>query len=195
MAEDSRQDYTVHDRGGLKLRPNASDADINAAELSGTSLAAAKYLSRRPSRRTAPFTYPWMIRLHKEMFGHVWRWAGKLRQSETNIGYPWRQLQEALYNLAEDIQQWHGDPVEDAAHLHFRAISIHPFPDGNGRWARLLVNIWLAQRGEPIIHWPEPDVRSVTSPIRQEYISAIRAAEEQGDIGPFVVLHKRFLCR
>lgn len=193
MANDSRQDYTIHDRGGLKLRPDASDADINAAELSGASLAAEKYLARRPSRRIAPFTHPWMIRLHKEMFGRVWRWAGRLRQSNTNIGCDWRRIQEALFSLAADIQLWRGSPVDDAAQLHLRAIAIHPFQDGNGRWARLLANIWLAQKGETIVRWPEPAVRSVTSPIRQEYVSAIRAAEEQGNMEPFIALHKRFL--
>lgn len=41
-------------------------------------------------------------------------------------------------------------PVAMAAHLHQRLVNIHPFIDGNGRTARLVMNLHLLQHGYPI---------------------------------------------
>lgn len=60
-------------------------------------------------------------------------------------------------------------PVAFAAHLHLKFVEIHPFVDGNGRTARLLMNLALLQAGYPI---------TIIPPIRKrEYIAAIRAAQ------------------
>jgi len=42
-------------------------------------------------------------------------------------------------------------PVEYAAWLHYDVVSIHPFLDGNGRTARLLMNLALMQKGYPLV--------------------------------------------
>jgi len=57
-------------------------------------------------------------------------------------------------------------PVISAARLHAQLANIHPFIDGNGRTARLLMNLSLVQNGYPITIIP-PVVRS-------DYIAAIR---------------------
>ena len=74
--------------------------------------------------------------------------------------------------------------------LHHRAVGIHPFPNGNGRWARMLANIWLKRHGHAITEWPEETIGSM-SVIRDEYLTAIRASDE-GDEGPLWALHQRF---
>ena len=38
-------------------------------------------------------------KLHKRMFGEVWKWAGKFRQSDKNIGEPWHQIPMCIRNL------------------------------------------------------------------------------------------------
>ena len=47
-------------------------------------------------------------------------------------------------NLATDVH-----PVELAAEVHYRLVTIHPFTDGNGRAARLLMNMILLMSGYP----------------------------------------------
>jgi len=67
--------------------------------------------------------------------------------------------------------------VEMAAFAHYRFVAVHPFVDGNGRCARLLMNILLMQHGDPITI-----VRKVD---RKKYYDRLRRADD-GDIAPFV---------
>ncbi len=69
-------------------------------------------------------------------------------------------------------------PVEYAARLHFDFVSIHPFIDGNGRCARLLMNLALLQKGDVITIIPPT--------VRKDYIDAIRQAQKQKDSAPFI---------
>lgn len=142
----------------------------------------------------APFTLRWVKRLHREMFGDVWTWAGKFRREDLNIGITWYQIEPSLENLLEDLREWTKSDlgiVEQSAMLHHRAVQIHPFPNGNGRWARMLANILLKQNGHSPIRWPE-DLIGSESAIRSEYLDAVRAAD-QGDYEPLVSLHRRYV--
>jgi Fic family protein len=69
-------------------------------------------------------------------------------------------------------------------------VSIHPYPNGNGRWARLLANIWLKRHGHEITRWPEETI-GATSLIRDRYLAAIRAPDS-GDEKPLLELHRRY---
>jgi Fic family protein len=73
-------------------------------------------------------------------------------------------------------------PVERAALAHFRLVHIHPFVDGNGRTARLLMNLILIREGYP------PAV--IRRERRPEYYDALGRAHE-GDTNPFLALVAR----
>ena len=70
-------------------------------------------------------------------------------------------------------------PVEYAALLHIKLVNIHPFADGNGRTARLLMNLALLQAGYEITIIP-PAVRS-------EYLDALKSTNK-GNNAPFINL-------
>lgn len=68
-------------------------------------------------------------------------------------------------------------PVEFAALLHIRLATIHPFVDGNGRAARLVMNLALLQEGYPITIIPPV--------LRNDYIEALKASNK-GNNKPFI---------
>lgn len=179
---------------GLKIPGITTRAGLYEAEFRNTAKAISKYLAVRPSVRSAPFTRTWLFRLHKEMFGDVWKWAGKKRQSGTNVGIEPHRIEPALEDLLRDLQAWKESGmgvVEQAARLHHRAVYIHPFENGNGRWARLLANIWLKQSRTGITVWPDGDMIDGASAIRGEYIDALKRADDN-DYEPLIDLHKRY---
>jgi len=80
-------------------------------------------------------------------------------------------LEQLMHDfVVDDAQQYKQEHhlVEYAAWLHGRFVTIHPFVDGNGRTARLLMNLVLMQAGYPIVLIPPI--------IRLDYLAATRAA-------------------
>ncbi len=162
------------------------------AEANNIALATLKYLSAPPSSKLAPFTYEWLSKLHEEMFGNVWEWAGKFRQVELSIGIKAYMVPTALKELADDIAYWDAnktfDIYETAARIHHRAVQIHPYQNGNGRWSRMLANIYLRQNGSMPVKWQE-DMLSKENPKRDAYIKALKAADK-GDYSTLIEIHR-----
>ncbi|WP_251547828.1 Fic family protein [Limosilactobacillus caecicola] len=90
------------------------------------------------------------------------------------------QVQELVDWANHAVENEH--PVKYAADLHYRFVTIHPFIDGNGRTARLLMNFALTQAGYPVINI-QPDQRS-----RSEYMQALSHAQDTGDLSEFELL-------
>jgi Fic-DOC domain mobile mystery protein B len=187
-------DETPIDISGLIQKHISNRGELSIAEAANILEPTVKYLAGKPTRRQAPFTLKWVYKLHREMFGKVWQWAGRRRQQELNIGVPHYQIDTQLQNLLNDLIYWRDNtktPLsEQAAMLHHRSVQIHPFQNGNGRWARMLANIWLRQQGSSITAWPDEVIGEVST-IRAEYIEAIKAADN-GNYAPLIALHERF---
>ncbi|MER2600584.1 MAG: Fic family protein [Caldilineales bacterium] len=75
--------------------------------------------------------------------------AGSAYVPPSAAAVPGRMAQYADW-LARTADTAAMHPVTRTAHAHFWLIDIHPFVDGNGRVARLLMNLLLAQAGYPI---------------------------------------------
>lgn len=144
----------LDDLSGLRVRWIQTTAQLNAAEAENIRKATLKYLLAKPTNRSARFDISWMKRLHQEMFGDVWTWAGELRMNETNIGSAARQVEIDLHTLIVDLRAWESSQMpilEQAVRIHHAAVKIHPFQNGNGRWSRMLANIWLLLHDTPLI--------------------------------------------
>jgi len=188
---------TPIDPSGLKHRGSITNRrELAAAEALNINKAFLKYLTSKPTSRSAPFDYEWFLELHREMFGDVWTWAGAVRTHDLNLGVSHHRIVEQLSALVGDLHSWtgFGHPVElQAVWLHHRAVRVHPFENGNGRWARLLANVWLKLHDEPIVAWPD-ELLGTASTIRDEYLAAIQAAD-RGDYAALDELHHRFAER
>lgn len=182
----------IVDFTGLKVRGISTQRELDFLEAANIFSATALYLGQE-NRKRVVFDLESVKSVHKDMFCDVWDWAGEFRSRDLNLGCPWANVQEKLYVLLEDLKIWDKyshDLIEQAAWLHHRSVQIHPFPNGNGRWSRMLTNIWLLERQVGIVEWP--NAMGETNPIRGEYNEAIRAADK-GDYAPLVELHRRFI--
>ncbi|MEI7668618.1 MAG: mobile mystery protein B [Pseudomonadota bacterium] len=181
----------IHDASGLKIKITSLE-QLYDAEAQNIAKAMLKYLAGKPSRRSASFDVSWSLKLHREMFYDVWKWAGQIRTSNLNMGVSVYQIQEELLKLFADLKCWQDtgmDLLEQAVRLHHRAVSIHPFVNGNGRWSRMLGNIWLKQNNNSPTLWPAEMNRE--SSIRLDYIKAVREADK-GNITPLLEMHRKF---
>lgn len=121
--------------------------------------------------------------LHRKLFGSVWKWAGTFRRTEKNIGVDPIQVAIQLRQLLDDAKYWieHGtyEPKELAARFHHQLVYIHPFPNGNGRHARIMADAILTKLlNEPAIDWAGNYRLEAMNERRNEYIAALRAADE-----------------
>jgi len=83
------------------------------------------------------------------------------------------------------------DTIEISARLHHRLVYIHPFNNGNGRWARLIVNLFLIEQLNSYLDFPEDELL-LTTKIRKAYIEALREADNL-DYRPLIDLHKKYI--
>jgi Fic-DOC domain mobile mystery protein B len=120
--------------------------------------------------------------LHKKMFGETWKWAGVFRNTAKNIGIDSHQITTELKKLLDDIifQIIHNSyPIDEIAfRFHHRLVLIHPFPNGNGRHARMMTDILLTHAGQPRFTWGKQKLEA-EGPLRDQYITALKNADKQ----------------
>lgn len=151
-------------------------------------LAAERWLFSPRTRRKVELTRNFVVLVHRRMFDRTWRWAGQFRRTERNIGVDPRVIPVELRTLLDDAEYWigHGtyDLDEVAARLHHRLVAIHPFPNGNGRHARMFADALLVREGQPRFTWGSGNLLE-TGEIRRRYLGALRAADAH-DIRPLL---------
>lgn len=131
--------------------------------------------------------------LHKKMYNDVWKWAGEFRRTEKNIGISWTKIGIELKNLLDDTKYWIENktysPEEIAIRFKHRIVSIHCFPNGNGRHSRIMADIIIESifRKE-IFSWHQSDIVKANE-IRKEYIDALKKADN-GNILPLIKFAK-----
>ena len=174
------------EREGLRLTHITTREELNIFEHENIRAGMAWARRARPKQLVS---VDFMRRLHQRMFGDVWRWAGEFRQSNKNIGASRETIGIALRQLCDDVNFWleHRTyaPDEIAARFHHRLVAIHPFPNGNGRHARLITDLLLEKRlDRPRFTWGSTDLEQ-RGEARKRYIAALQAAD-RGDYAPLL---------
>ncbi len=163
---------------GLKLKHVGTRRELDEIEQANI---IAGLLWLRAQRLTAIADMSFVVLLHEKLFGEVWSWAGSFRKTEKNIGVDPLQISQQLRNLLDDAGAWHRyqtyPPRQALLRLHHGIVKIHPFANGNGRFARIYTD-WVADKlyGIAPIQWGNADLQR-TSAIRGAYIAALRAAD------------------
>jgi Fic-DOC domain mobile mystery protein B len=121
-------------------------------------------------------------KLHCIMFQQVWSWAGRYRKTERNLGWAPHEISMGVRALAADAQFWIAPDAqwisqeEAVIRIHHRLVAIHPFPNGNGRHARLYADMLNRALDLKAFTWgrsfgDDPAVG------RGRYIAALRKAD------------------
>lgn len=150
--------------------------ELNEWEAANILKATRKYLSKRAGFK---FDVEFLKSVHREMFDETWKWAGKFRTKNYNIGVNWTAIQEHLGILVGDYENWllSMEKLAISVRLHHRLVKIHSFVNGNGRHARLIADIFLFSFEQPVPIWPSQELIEATG-IREKYIKALQAADK-----------------
>jgi Fic-DOC domain mobile mystery protein B len=135
------------------------------------------------------FSEKFICNLHKRMYSNVWAWAGEFRKTGKNIGIDKHHIPIALKVLCDDAIYWieHETypPEEIALRFKHRIVSIHCFPNGNGRHSRLMADIIIEKLfGAEPFSWGAEDL-SKEGDTRTTYLQAVKAADN-ADFAPLL---------
>lgn len=170
---------TPEEREGLKQTWITTRDDLNEAEQANIEEAAA-WTAKLGGREL--LTEEFVFDLHKRMFGDVWTWAGTRRNTGKNIGVDPTQIYIRLSTLLADACFWIQQSVygrdEIAVRLHHGLVFIHPFPNGNGRHARLMADLLIAQLCAEPFTWGGGETLQDIDELRDQYSHALKRADD-----------------
>jgi cell filamentation protein len=148
------------------------------------------------------FTADHIRHLHGVWLEKIYPWAGQYRSVNISKGdFPFAaasQIPRLMEKLeGEQLREYTpcrvgpcGDEVQlGLAAVHVELVLIHPFRDGNGRWARLVATLMALQAGLPPL-----DFSGVKGRERQRYFGAVHAAMA-GNLAPMMFVFERIVAR
>jgi Fic-DOC domain mobile mystery protein B len=160
-------------------------AELNEAEQVNITQAN-RWLAR--ARKTNVLDDAFLREMHKRMFGDVWKWAGRYRLTPRNIGIDAYRIPTEVRQLVDTARYWgeHATfaPDEIAVRFGHQLVSIHPFPNGNGRHSRLATDILAIELGQLRFTWGRTNLIDAGL-TRKTYVTALQTADA-GDIGPLM---------
>lgn len=168
------------EKEGLKITTITSHKELDEYEQLNIEKAVEWLITKKFSADRV-LTETFIKSLHKRMFGDVWKWAGQFRKSEKTLGIKWTKIGVQLKTLLDDTKYWieHNtyQPDEIALRFKHRLVSIHCFPNGNGRHSRLMADILVEKiLGETRFSWGNSGLVEATA-TRKNYIKALKAAD------------------
>ena len=159
-----------------KVIGEATVRDIQEMTASNVGL---KMMTEEAKTQDMPLTQNFIRTLHQTLYTiHAGQYKTRPNSVITRYGDRFEYASpEETPALMTDLINWYNSeeeagrlsPIELAALFHYRYIRIHPFEDGNGRIARLMVNFILSRHGLPMI--------VVRSRKKQDYLEALHQAD------------------
>jgi Fic-DOC domain mobile mystery protein B len=168
---------------GLKIKTITTQGELNEFEQNNIEHALL-WLKKQRIASKQILTENFILKLHQKMYGEVWKWAGKFRNSEKNIGIHHSQIGIELKKLLDDAQFWIDyqtfTPDEIAIRFKHRLVSIHCFPNGNGRHSRLMADLIVEKIfGRPHFTWGHSHSHlSENNNARISYLQALKLADK-----------------
>ncbi len=175
---------------GLKLPEITTRDHLNEAEDSNIQKAYSKYFAKKNHPKLW-FNENFLVKIHKDMFCDIWEWAGIYYiGSQRNIGVVFYEISEHMQNLCKEVQEWLAgktdlDDLQQSARILHRIMQIHPFTNGNGRYARFVSNLYLYSLNGSRPYWPDKALLD-DGIERQLLLQALKS----GDQGDFALLEK-----
>lgn len=171
------------EKEGLRIPTIATRGELDEFEQQNIEQAVQWTLGRSFKSDTV-FTEDFVRMMHKRMYAEVWVGAGEFRKTNKNIGVDKWQIPTELRYLLDDIRYWHGNntyaPDEIAVRFKHRIVSIHCFPNGNGRHSRLMADIIIEKLyKQPVLNWGAANL-SGEGNTRAANLKAVKAAD-RGD--------------
>jgi Fic-DOC domain mobile mystery protein B len=185
---DGQTPLDEEEKEDLLIRTISTHAELDEFEQANI-LEAIKWSMRFRSSMDEVLSIGFIREIHRRMFSEVWAWAGSFRLSNKNLGVDTVIIQEELYKLIQDCTFWikHQVYAEDeiAVRYTYRMVSIHPFPNGNGRHSRICGDILVSQvLGQPVFTWGGQGI-GTRGESRDKYLQALQQAD-RGDLGPLI---------
>ncbi|MCC7570350.1 Fic family protein [Candidatus Micrarchaeota archaeon] len=116
-------------------------------------------------------------RIDPENAGFYRKWGVKITGTNYTPPNPAKvpRLMQEIFSLFNSKT---AELIETGARIHMKFVDIHPFVDGNGRTARLLLNLYFMRHGYPPV--------IILRAERSKYIRSIVSAQTKGDFQPFI---------
>ncbi|MFN6387137.1 MAG: mobile mystery protein B [Bacteroidota bacterium] len=169
------------EKEGLLIKSIATRGELDEFEQKNIEDAIQWSLTRRfKSEQILSETF--ILALHKRMYKNVWRWAGEYRKTNKNIGVDKLEIPVALRSLIDDasylLENNVYEPDEFALRFKHRLVSIHCFPNGNGRHSRMIADIIIEKIYQlPVFSWGSKSLADENDS-RKKYLIAIRKADK-----------------
>jgi len=186
--EDGQTPLSEEEKDGLLIKTITVHGELDEYEHLNIENAI-EWTIRTKFKRDQVLTEEFIKKLHRKMLGDVWKWAGSFRKSNKNIGIHWTQPGVELKYLLDDTNYWIKNntysPEEISIRFKHRLVSIHCFPNGNGRHSRIMADILMEHIfKKEVFTWQESNILKADD-IRKAYINALKNADN-GDIKPLI---------
>jgi Fic-DOC domain mobile mystery protein B len=169
------------EKEGLLIATIATHGELDEFEQQNIEKAILWVLGRKFKPKVV-FTEDFIRAVHKRMYGDIWAWAGDFRKSNKNLGVDYWKIPVQLKQLLDDARAWYENEIypadEMALRFKHRLVSIHCFPNGNGRHSRIMADIIIEKLYmQPVFSWGAANLTK-GSDARNGYLRAVKAADK-----------------